>query len=152
MTTAKYAIYLSATLALFVLVAAIGFIPGIRGNGYWYGAFLRKDAKKDCDQTKYYFYGVDTNKCKENASFCSDGYYFPLFKSAADAETEDKCLGGSGKAHEHQFENCNDTFYMPDSSMQHGTLYKPNEGEELKCTSSAEYNLLDGRHWLKKNY
>ena len=52
------------------------------------------------------------------------GYYYPLFTSERQAQILDTQNGGSGTVHTHTFEEYTGTFYMPDSSMNHGQSSK----------------------------
>ena len=114
------------TLIVSLVVAAVVIAAGLIGFAFpvWYG--VGKPTKKtgsdnsDCDIQAYYYKGVDKAKSEQ------EGYYYPLYLSEADAVKADECQNGEGSAHAHNFENCETTFYMPNSSTyNHALSYLP---------------------------
>ena len=49
------------------------------------------------------------------------GWFWPLFATQAEAVAKDIEQGGAGSAHRHTFVGLNRTFYMPNTSANHGT-------------------------------
>jgi len=77
------------------------------------------------------------------------GYFYPLFTSEQNAEIWDSQNGGSGVAHSHTFDEYPGvTFYMPNSSMNHGKtqaslLYKTYETDVSQAKATAK--IVNGK-------
>ena len=66
----------------------------------------------------YKLYGVAGENQKGAGKL---GWFWPLYATRAEAITKDIEQGGEGSAHTHTFKGLNRTFYMPNSSSNHGT-------------------------------
>jgi hypothetical protein len=78
--------------------------------------------KKYTGNGPYFLKGTDTSVGRTYSGV--NGYYYPLFLTAKEAENYDRLQGFSGNSHTHQFsEFPSTTFYMPDgTSRGHATF------------------------------
>lgn len=57
---------------------------------------------------------------KSGATKGTSGYFYPLFKTSGEANKADAEMGGGGGSHPHTFEGISETFFMPNSEVNHG--------------------------------